>query len=93
MALCVSNVLMSVSAETRDNENEAKVFKEIRTIADLKAIDNDPAGNYRLMADIDMTDATKNGGTWDSGSGWVPLKTFWGSLTETVIELRNAYIW
>lgn len=93
VALCVSNVLMSVSAETRDNENEAKVFKEIRTIADLKAIDNDPAGNYRLMADIDMTDATKNGGTWDSGSGWVPLKTFWGEFDGNGYRIKGMHIY
>lgn len=46
---------------------------EIRTIEDLYSIRNNLSGNYILMNDIDLTEATAQGGDWDSGKGWTPI--------------------
>lgn len=43
-------------------------------------INSNPWGNYILMNDIDMTEETKEGGSWDTGNGWTPLDTFYGTL-------------
>ena len=49
-------------------------YKEIRTIEDLYNIRNDLAGNYILMNDIDLTEATAEGGDYDyEGRGWNPI--------------------
>ncbi len=58
---------------------ENKPFKEIRTIKDLYNIRLDPTSNYRLMNDIDLTEATAEGGEWDQGgNGWDPTPEFSG---------------
>ena len=51
----------------------AEVPIEIRTIEDLYSIRNNLSGNYILMNDIDLTEATAQGGDWDSGKGWDPI--------------------
>ena len=51
-----------------------KPYKEIYTIQDLYNIRLDLTGNYILMNDIDLTEATANGGEWDfDGRGWNPI--------------------
>jgi hypothetical protein len=40
-------------------------YQEIRTIADLYAIRDNLRGNYILMNDIDLSEATAKGGSWD----------------------------
>jgi len=71
---CIPMISLNVKAE---NEEE---YTPIYTIADLAGINNNPEGNYILMNDIDMTEETKPGGTWDTGHGWTPLKEFSGTL-------------
>lgn len=55
-------------------------YKAIKTIDDLRGINNDTSGNYILMNDIDLTEATMTGGTYDTGNGWEPLNVFNGKL-------------
>ncbi len=56
---------------------------EIRTIEDLYLINNNMSGNYILMNDIDMTEATAAGGDWDfDGRGWDPIGSN-GIYTDT----------
>lgn len=66
---------------TTDFEEEQQIpegYIAIYDIADLYAIRNNPSGNYILMNDIDMTEATKEGGEWDQGNGWTPIESFSG---------------
>ena len=53
-------------------------YTGIYTIADLWGIRNNTSGKYILMNDIDLTEATKEGGDWDTGMGWVPIPIFSG---------------
>ena len=49
-------------------------YQEIRTIQDLYAVRDDLRGNYILMNDIDLSEATAEGGAWDFyGNGWNPI--------------------
>lgn len=48
-------------------------YTGIYNIEDLYSVRSDLDGNYILMADIDLTEATAEGGDWDSGSGWSPI--------------------
>lgn len=49
-------------------------YIEIYTVADLYAVRNDLSANYRLMNDIDLTEATAPGGDYDyMGNGWDPI--------------------
>lgn len=51
-----------------------KVYIPIYTIEDLYNIRDDLSSNYILMNDIDLTEATKEGGDWDfNGNGWNPI--------------------
>lgn len=46
----------------------------IYTVEDLYNVRNDLAGNYILMNDIDLTEATAPGGEYDfNGNGWNPI--------------------
>ena len=55
---------------------------EVRTIEDLYAINLDLDGHYKLMNDIDMTEATAEGGAWNpNGNGWEAISgTFSGEF-------------
>ena len=49
-------------------------YKAIYTIEDLYCIRYDMTSNYILMNDIDMSEATAEGGDWDyDGRGWDPI--------------------
>ena len=53
---------------------------EIDDIDDLYNVRNNMSGNYKLMCDIDMTDAVATGGKYNySGKGWEPF----GATTQT----------
>lgn len=53
---------------------ESDEFIPVRTIEDLYNIRDDLNANYRLMNDIDLTEATAKGGDWDfMGNGWNPI--------------------
>lgn len=62
------------------NKEDTSSYTPIYTIADLVGINSNPSGNYILMNDIDMTEETRKGGSWDTGNGWTPLYEFSGTL-------------
>ena len=65
----------SVPVGAVDEETTEPVeFQEIRTVEDLYMINYDLAGNFKLMNDIDLSEATAEGGDWDYvGNGWEPI--------------------
>ena len=55
------------------NDSAADLI-EIRTAAELNNVRKNLSGNYILMADIDLSSATKSGGEYyNSGKGWTPI--------------------
>ena len=73
VVMMVSVMPMNAIAVTSTNANEGG-YIEIRTIEDLYNIRNDLTANYTLMNDIDLTEATAEGGDWDyGGRGWNPI--------------------
>ena len=53
---------------------KAETVNKIYTVLDLWCVRNDLTANYILMNDIDLTDATKEGGDYDFlGNGWKPI--------------------
>ena len=63
-----------MTAAAIDDDPEPVSFQEISTVEDLYMINFDLAGNYKLMNDIDLSEATAEGGDWDfSGRGWEPI--------------------
>ena len=71
-ASCKAEVKESIDMEIPEG------YTPIYTIADLAGINSNPSGKYILMNDIDMTDETSPGGSWDTGHGWTPLDAFSG---------------
>ncbi len=62
----VSVATVSLSAE--------EIYFEISTADDLRAIDDNLSGNYKLMNDIDLSVVTASGGKYDFNSnGWEPI--------------------
>ena len=55
---------------------------EIRTVADLYAVNNNPSGNYILMNDLDLTEATTDPDSKYNyyGMGWKALNAFSGTF-------------
>ncbi len=71
--LTVTYMGKTVSFDITVNE-KVIVYKEIKTIEELYNIRTDLSGNYKLMNDIDLTEATAKGGDWDfMGNGWNPI--------------------
>ena len=71
--LTVAMLICSVSLTVNATEEEDDVI-EIYTVEDLYCVRYDLDGHYRLMADIDLTEATAKGGDWDNeGYGWLPI--------------------
>ena len=67
--MIVSVMPMNVFAATNSDG-----YIEVRTIEDLYNVRNDLTANYILMNDIDLSEATSYGGTWDyGGRGWNPI--------------------
>lgn len=71
-ASCKAEVKESIDMEIPEG------YTPIYTIADLAGINSNPSGKYILMNDIDMTEETSPGGSWDTGHGWTPLNGFSG---------------
>ena len=71
---CSAIVNSSADSSTEIPEGYIPIY----TIADLAGINSDTSGKYILMNDIDMTEETSPGGSWDTGHGWTPLDTFSG---------------
>ena len=73
-------------------------YTGIYTAEDLNNVRNNLSGRYALMADIDLTEATAEGGSLDCGYGWLPIgdtsdKSFSGIFlgrNHTITGLRIA---
>ena len=62
------------AAEEGTDNGELDGYIEIRTAKDLYNIRSDMTANYKLMNDIDLTEATAPGGIYDfNGCGWNPI--------------------
>lgn len=68
-------------------------YTAINSIADLALMRSNPRGNYILMNDIDLTNATKRGGSLDTGNGWVPIKNFSGILDGNGHYIKGMHIY
>lgn len=81
MVMVFTAMPMNAIALTASSVNEDG-YIEVYTIEDLYNIRNDLTANYILMNDIDLTEATKEGGDWDSdGCGWMPIGSGVGSFS------------
>lgn len=71
VAMMFTAMPMNAIAVTTTNSDG---YIEVSTIEDLYNIRNDLTANYILMNDIDLSDATASGGSWDyEGRGWNPI--------------------
>ena len=67
---------------------------KIYTADDLRAVDKNLSGNYKLMNDIDLSNVTASGGTYDfSGNGWEPIGSggVYGNNAFTGVFDGNGY--
>ena len=66
----------SAAEETNKQTGEGEIT-EISTVEDLYMINFDLAGNYKLINDIDLSEATAKDGDWDfGGRGWEPITLY-----------------
>ena len=75
--------LTASAATTQESNDESAIpegYTPIYDAADLYAIRNNLEGNYIMMADIDLSEATAPGGELDTGNGWEPIQNFKGML-------------
>lgn len=92
LALCLMAGTVDMSAGAWKVQAAGEDFTDVATgeipegytaiydIADLYAIRSNPEGNYILMNDIDMAEATSEGGDYDCGTGWDSIEEFSGTL-------------
>lgn len=89
------------ATETKNQENLLTEVPEgyipIATPEDLHNIRNNLQGKYILMNDIDLTEATRPGGSLNnSGKGWLPIGTmdtpFTGILDGNGYKIHGLYI-
>lgn len=74
LSMLVVVTFSASAAEDNCSQTGDGDFTEIKTVEDLYMVNLDLAGNYKLMNDIDLTEATKKGGDWDyGGRGWEPI--------------------
>ncbi len=67
-------LLTCIPVSAEDAEIEQVEIIEISTIEELYNVRKDMTASYRLMNDIDLTEATAKGGDWDfMGNGWNPI--------------------
>lgn len=97
VTLCLPNVSASANVKTGMSESYSMSniagYTPVYTIEDLAGINSNPSGNYILMNDIDMTQETKTGGSWDSGHGWTPLDKFSGTLDGAGHRIVGMHIY
>lgn len=74
-----------VKAESEETENPI----EISTVDELWGIRNDLDADYILVNDIDLTEATAEGGELDTGHGWTPIDEFTGTLDGNGHQIKG----
>lgn len=83
----------TITAMVKNVSEIPQGYTAIYTLDDLALIRSNPQGNYILMNDIDMTDATKPGGSIDTGNGWVPIKNFRGTFDGNGHYIKGMHIY
>lgn len=94
LLLAVAMIFGSLPISSIAVSADEGTFKEIRTIEDLYNVRDDLTANYKLMNDIDLTEATAKGGDWDfGGNGWNPIgsKNVYGSSKFSGIFDGNGH--
>lgn len=95
--LCIAQINGAVhcKAEVKGNSSieVPEGYTPVYTIADLAGINSNPSGKYILMNDIDMTEETSPGGSWDTGHGWTPLDEFSGVLEGNGHRIIGMHIY
>ncbi len=97
LALSLGCFSMVSFAETNTTGHLTEVpegYVGVYTIEDLYCIRNDLTANYILMNDIDLTEATAEGGDWDFyGNGWNPIGSddIYGGKSFSGIFDGNGY--
>ncbi len=87
-------MLLSVMTVTTISLSAEEAYVEIHTVEDLRSVDSNLGGNYKLMNDIDLSVATAKGGVYDnSGNGWDPIGSggVYGSNAFTGVFDGNGY--
>lgn len=74
-------------------DNVPEGYIPVYTISDLYGIRNNLSGNYILMNDIDLTEATQSGGSLDTGHGWTPIDNFNGTLDGNGYRIKGMNIY
>ena len=73
----IMSVMPMTANATSTNEHNTAVpegYIGVYTIEDLYCVRNDLTANYILMNDIDLSEATAEGGDWNyGGRGWNPI--------------------
>ena len=70
---------------------------EVRTAEDFYNIRNNLSGSYKLMNDIDLTEVTGEGGSYNTdGSGWIPIGSdsespFTGTIDGNEFSVIGTY--
>lgn len=77
--LMIDYILGNTTLDTGDVDGNGQI--EIYTVAGLQQLRNEPAGDYILMADIDL-----------AGAEWTPLSGFTGSLDGNGHTISNLNI-
>ena len=73
-AIFMLSILPEINILDVKADDTQKIY-EIRTVEDLRNIEKDMNGIYYLKNDIDLTEATKEGGKYDyNGRGWKPIE-------------------
>ena len=79
--LCISLIVLflsvgfsNASVFAAEGEDDLSDYIEVKTPKDLYKIRSNMEGKYKLMNDIDLTEATAPGGIYDyNGCGWNPI--------------------
>ena len=93
MVLSVVNGYTPKKVTAMSTSTVPEGYTAINSLDDLALIRSNPKGNYILMNDIDMTDATKPGGSIDTGNGWVPIKDFSGTFDGNGHYIKGMHIY
>ena len=77
-----------IAAETEITED----YVEISTVDELYGIRNNLWGKYILRNDIDLSEATEEGGELDTGHGWTPINDFQGTFDGGGYRIKGMQI-
>ncbi len=91
--ICAVMLVSNFNVYALDKNDTIDNYEKIYNIDDLIGINNNLSGNYILMNDIDLTEATSEGGNYDTGNGWVPINNFSGVLDGNGYRINGMHIY